>query len=384
MTSSKRVSTPASLHGSFVIPCAALDTLIKTLKRSGRRVIGPTVRDGAVMLEPIAAAADLPLGQVEIQEPGAYRLESKKTAGYFDFTHGPQTWKHHLFPPRDRLWSVTRGAEGGDFTFTPADDVPRQAFIGVRACELSAMAIQDKVFIDGEHQVGSYRARRDKAFIVAVNCRRAGGTCFCVSMAAGPKVESGYDLALTELKTRDRHDFLVEVGTAQGAKVLAKLGARAATPADLKIARRAIARAATDMGREMPGGAGAALAANPEHPRWQDIADRCLTCGNCTMVCPTCFCNTVTDKTSLDGHTAERWRQWDSCFTADFSFIHGGSVRREGAHRYRQWITHKLAYWHDQFGTPGCVGCGRCITWCPVGIDITVEARAIAITQGRT
>ncbi|MFC1672727.1 4Fe-4S dicluster domain-containing protein [Pseudomonadota bacterium] len=382
--SSASLSASLSGKGPFVIPGEALDTLIKTLKRSGRQVIGPTVRDGAVMLDPIDGASDLPLGLVDSQEPGSYRLEAKKKAGYFDFTHGPETWKRHLFPPREKLWSAARNSRGKGFTITPEIEAPRQAFIGVRACELNAMAVQDKVFIDGDYQAGSYRDRRDKAFIVALNCRRAGGTCFCASMDTGPKVKGGYDLALTELKNKDRHDFLVEVGTEQGAKVLAKLPTRKAEAADLKAAKRATAKALKSMGRDLPSDVASTLIANPEHPRWNDIAERCLTCGNCTMVCPTCFCNSVSDTTALDGSTAERWRHWDSCFTMDFSYIHGGSVRREAAHRYRQWITHKLAYWHDQFGTSGCVGCGRCITWCPVGIDITAEVRAIASPQGAT
>ncbi|MBF0393567.1 MAG: 4Fe-4S dicluster domain-containing protein, partial [Alphaproteobacteria bacterium] len=123
---------------------------------------------------------------------------------------------------------------------------------------------------------------------------------------------------------------------------------------------------------------------NREHPRWDEVAKRCLTCGNCTMVCPTCFCTTVDDVTDLGGTRTERVRSWDSCFTLDFSYIHGGSVRNEGSSRYRQWITHKLSSWHDQFGSSGCVGCGRCITWCPVGIDITEEVGAIrASEEGR-
>ena len=132
------------------------------------------------------------------------------------------------------------------------------------------------------------------------------------------------------------------------------------------------------MGREMnTDGIHDLLLANLEHPRWEEVAGRCLTCGNCTMVCPTCFCTSVEDTSDLAGVSAERSRRWDSCFTMDFSYIHGGSVRASPKSRYRQWMTHKLATWWDQFGSSGCVGCGRCITWCPVGIDITEEVRAI-------
>ena len=116
---------------------------------------------------------------------------------------------------------------------------------------------------------------------------------------------------------------------------------------------------------------------NLEHPRWSDTAGRCLSCGNCTMVCPTCFCSTVEDVTDVSGTQAERVRHWDSCFTSEHSYIHGGATRVTTKARYRQWLTHKLASWIDQFGTSGCVGCGRCITWCPVGIDITEEVRVI-------
>jgi ferredoxin len=377
-------SETAPKEEAFILPADGLERLIGALKRARFQVIAPTVRDGAVMLDPIASASDLPLNVAEFQDAGKYRLKDDPKAGYFDVTHGPESFKRHLFPPREKLWRATRGAKGAGMTFAPGgDDVPRQAFIGVRSCDLHAMAIQDKVFIDGQYQAGTYRDRREGAFVVAVNCRRAGGTCFCASMGTGPKAEGGYDLALTELTGKAGHRFLVEVGSERGARLLAKLPARSAEAKDKAAARRAQVKASKQMGRTMPAGAAEALAAEPHHPQWDDVAARCLTCGNCTLVCPTCFCSTVTDETSLDGAVAERWRHWDSCFTMDFSFIHGGSVRREEAHRYRQWITHKLSYWHEQFGTSGCVGCGRCITWCPVGIDITAEARAIAETKRR-
>jgi len=120
---------------------------------------------------------------------------------------------------------------------------------------------------------------------------------------------------------------------------------------------------------------------NSENSRWLETAKRCLTCANCTMVCPTCFCTTIEDVTDLTGKEAERRRKWDSCFTLDFSYIHGGNIRSSAASRYRQWLTHKFAYWQDQFGTYGCVGCGRCITWCPVGLDITEEINSINETE---
>ena len=226
----------------------------------------------------------------------------------------------------------------------------------------------------------AYAMRRQDAFIVAVNCGEAGGTCFCVSMQTGPKASSGFDLALTELLDGDSHHFLVEVGSKTGAELLEQVPHRPAADAHVAAAEAVVARTASQMGRSLDtDGIKELLQGNPDHPRWDEVAERCLTCGNCTMVCPTCFCTTVEDHSDLSGTSAERVRKWDSCFTMDFSYLHGGSVRSTARSRYRQWMTHKLASWFDQFGTSGCVGCGRCITWCPVGIDITQEAAAIRV-----
>ncbi len=255
----------------------------------------------------------------------------------------------------------------------------------MRACEINAIAIQDRVFVEGPYPDVSYATRRRDAFIVAVNCGQAGGTCFCVSMNTGPKADFGFDLALTELLDAGRHAFLVEIGSEAGAEVLNAVPHRMASNADIAEADAVVARTASQMGRALEtDGIKELLLGNLNHPRWDEVAGRCLTCGNCTMVCPTCFCTTVEDHSDLAGVSAERVRKWDSCFTMDFSYIHGGSVRKAARSRYRQWMTHKLATWFDQFGTSGCVGCGRCITWCPVGIDITEEAAAIrAAPQGR-
>jgi ferredoxin len=223
-------------------------------------------------------------------------------------------------------------------------------------------------------------------FIVAVNCHEPGGTCFCVSMGTGPAAQEGYDLVLSEILDGG-HRLLAEAGTPRGAEVLAEVADRVGVagrrpePADRAAGRAAVDGAAARMGRaldttDLP----ALLAGNLEHPRWDEVADRCLTCGNCTMVCPTCFCTSVEDVTDLTGAQAERWRSWESCFSLEHSYVHGGNVRNSPRSRYRQWLTHKFGTWHDQFGTSGCVGCGRCITWCPVAIDVTEELAAIRVS----
>jgi sulfhydrogenase subunit beta (sulfur reductase) len=358
-----------------------LDELFGALRRRGFRLVGPVLRDGAICYDDIASAADLPAGWTDEQEAGSYRLRRRDDDALFGYNVGPESWKKYLFPPSERLWppepepEPELAAEPGS---EPAPKAPgKLAFIGVRACELHAIAIQDRVFLGGRHPDPRYAARRDGAFIVAVNCGQAGRTCFCASMDAGPRATSGFDLALTELI--DNHQFLVETGTERGAGIVKELGCPVASAEQAAAADAITERTAASMGRAMPElDLRDLLRENLEHPRWDDVAERCLACANCTMVCPTCFCFAVEDVSGLTGENPERHRSWDSCFTVDHSYLHGGAVRTSVRSRYRQWATHKLATWADQFGTPGCVGCGRCITWCPAGIDITEEVGAIA------
>ncbi|HWD07709.1 MAG TPA: 4Fe-4S dicluster domain-containing protein [Actinomycetota bacterium] len=204
---------------------------------------------------------------------------------------------------------------------------------------------------------------------------------FCTSMGTGPAAGEGFDLALTEvLDGGDGGEphYTVDVGTERGAGMLAGVPHRPAADADNRAAAAVVERAATRIERRMaPDGLRELLAAKRDHARWDDVANRCLACGNCTMVCPTCFCSTVEDVSALEGSTAERWRRWDTCYALDFTHLPDGSVRTSTRSRYRQWLTHKLGTWIDQFGTSGCVGCGRCISWCPAGIDLTEEIRAL-------
>ena len=364
-----------------VITTEGLAGLIDGLRGKGFRVIGPSLRDQAIVYDEIESIRDLPAGWTDEQDGGHYRVKRREDAALFGYNVGPHAWKRFLHPPLLSLWRAER-TDGSLKVTETAEPAERYAFLAVRSCELHAIAIQDRVFLQGPYVDPHYQARREGAFIVAVNCGQAGGTCFCVSMNTGPKAAAGFDLALTEL-IGDRHEFLVEIGSGRGADLLAGVQQRAAEQKDTDLADGIVARTAASMGRHMQSDdVRELLQANLEHPRWDDVAERCLTCGNCTMVCPTCFCTSVTDESDLTRNVAERNRRWDSCFTMDFSYIHGGSVRSSARSRYRQWMTHKLANWVDQFGTSGCVGCGRCITWCPVGIDITEEVRAIRSEGG--
>jgi ferredoxin len=374
----KQVATKGE---KLVIEPHVVQGMISELAGRGYRVIGPTLRDGAIIYDELKALRDLPIGWTDRQDAGRYRIERRAAdAALFGYAVGPHSWKRFLHPPTERLWQARR--EGGAIAIVAPEAASRPlALVGVRACELRAIAIQDRVLRSGPYVDKLYELRRDRAFIVAVNCGKAGGTCFCESMDAGPKVETGFDLALTELIDEHHHAFVIEIGSADGLDLIKNLRCRPATEEEVAAAEQVVARTRTQMGRMLDtNGLKELLQANPEHPRWDEVAERCLSCGNCTNVCPTCFCTTVEDTTDLSGAVAERVRRWDSCFTLDFSFIHGGSVRNSTRSRYRQWMTHKLAHWIDQFDSSGCVGCGRCITWCPVGIDITQEAAAIRAT----
>ena len=357
-----------------------LDHLYRALAGRGYTVVGPTVRDGAVVYEELAGFGELPVGWTDRQEAGTYTLERRDDGAVFGFAAGPHSPKRFLHPAEVTVWSGTR--RDGGFAATPPESPPRYAFVGVRACDLAAIAVQDAVFLGGAQRDRVYGERREGAFVVAVNCTTPGGTCFCASMGTGPRARDGFDLVLTEVIDCEGHVFLVESGSDLGSEVLADLPTTAADPSVVAAAERSLEEAVRTMGRRLDtDDLQDLLQRNADHPRWAETARRCLTCGNCTLVCPTCFCATVEDGTSLDGLAAWRTRRWDSCFNLEFSYIHGGSMRVSGAARYRHWITHKLSTWVDQFGMFGCVGCGRCITWCPVGIDIVEEVGVVRATE---
>ena len=373
-----------SLPTAVTIGAPVFARLLEVLREDGYTVLGPTVRDEVVGYGELTGVDDLPHGVGDVQEPGRYRLAQRDDGRWFGFAVGPSAPKRQLFPPRQPLWQAVAD---GDATFhveEAAVEPARIAFVGIRPCELAAIRIQDRVFLQGPYVDRIYAVNRADVLLVAVECASPAGTCFCASMGTGPGADDdAADLVLTEL-VEGEHRFLVRSGTPAGAELLARLEPRPADEHDHDERERQLADATTRMGRHLDtDGLHDLLLGNLEHPRWEEVAERCLDCGNCTLVCPTCFCTTMEDTTDLTGGSARRDRRWDSCFGLEFTHAGPASVRSSTRARYRQWMTHKLATWIDQFDSSGCVGCGRCITWCPVGIDITEEAAAIRASDGR-
>ena len=371
-----------TLPGCQFLERAHLADLLRTLASRGFTVIAPVVHQGAVRLQRINDDYELPRGVSDWQSPGRYQLETDGDT-YFDFVVGPDSAKRYLFPMEQKLMTIHAGGKRFIMDEGP-DQPPRLAFFGLRPCDLAAVKIQDRVFGYDDPQVMRcesepyYSQARTNACFIAVNCTRPGGNCFCSSMGTGPAASDGFDLALTEL----RSGFVVQVGSQLGKELAGELNARAATSAELELADLKLQRAWENMCKQLDtNNLPEILDQAVEHPHWDEVAKRCLSCGNCTMVCPTCFCSTVTDSADLSGTKITRTRRWESCYTHQFSYTTGGPHRHTIRARYRQWLRHKLGTWQEQFGTKGCVGCGRCITWCPVGIDITQEVAAIRATS---
>ena len=357
-----------------------LEALFERLSSEGCQNIGPVARDSAIMLETLDEFDDLARGYTEEQGKGHYSLHDRKDGSFFHYTLGPQSFKKFLHPPRRKLWAAQGSKQS--FSISGPAAPPKMAFWGIRSCDLAAIGILDKIFLKEAFVNEWYKKAREQLFIIAVGCTHPSRNCFCTTMGTGPKPVKDFDLSLVEVKNEKDHFFIAEINSERAVKLAIDLEFKHAKDRDVELAKMAIESAVKQMTVKFkPEEAAKLLKRNLEHKHWDEVAGRCLSCANCTMVCPTCFCSTTEDITDLTGDHSERWLVWDSCFNGDFSYIRGGKIFSSTKSRYRQWMTHKLSNWYDQFDTSGCVGCGRCITWCPVGIDITEELMTIQHTE---
>jgi sulfhydrogenase subunit beta (sulfur reductase) len=349
-----------------------LQLLLDSLHHAGYVCIGPQVRDGAIIFDRITTIEQLPHGISDEQAPGSYSLRKNASSKYFDWANGPQAIKPLLFAPRETLWKSERSVDGQLSFNSTEPDLQPMAIIGARACDIAAMKIQDQHFMQQQFVDPCYKARRENLLVIAVNCGHPAETCFCHSTGDGPFVDDdtdshGADIVLTELQD----GFLIDAYTGKGKDLLPGLSLQDRTEEQAE-ASALIKTRASKQNRQLPQYDIRSRLFNVLNDEaWHAIAAKCLSCGNCTAVCPTCFCHSETDVPALDGKTSSHEREWDSCFSQGHSYIHGITIRSETSQRYRQWLTHKFSSWFDQYGRSGCTGCGRCITWCPVGIDVT-------------
>lgn len=358
---------------TITIEKPSFNLLLARLKAEGYLPIGPRVRNESLVYDEIESLEDLPQGYSTEQKPGYFRLVHEKHTRYFDIIPGAHSWKEFLFPPRVDLFALQKNGKGWE-NVTPPAETPSYAFIGVRACELAAIQIQDNIFMRSDFSDPIYRARRQRVFIVAVNCTHPAGTCFCTSMGTGPRVKEMFDLSLTELDDV----FVLTIGSQVARRMMTGIPFEDASGYVLTNAEHKLSHAEQQIRRRLDtSDLPELILEHLDHPYWNEIGKRCLSCASCTQVCPTCFCWDTTDEMSLDGKSTKRTRVWDSCFNPGYSHQAGGNTRPTIYSRYRQWLSHKLGTWKQQYGTLGCVGCGRCITWCPAEIDITEEVNAL-------
>ena len=349
----------------FAAAKGSLNGLILNLQRQGFTVVGPSLAEGVVRLKELKGAGDLASGVVDIQGPGSYVLGGE-SASVFASVNGPDSPKMYLHPGEVELSRLVDKGSGVEPVSVFRSD-KKYAFFGIRPCDLRGVEVMDRTMLMPGFEDPIYSALRHDSIFIVANCTRAGENCFCASMGTGPAAESGYDVALTELPQKLLYDIPERsMGLFQGIEL------RLATEEELHEGEEMVRRTRERMGRTISAKDPARrMYAALDSRVWEKAAERCLACANCTMVCPTCFCNTIVDRTDLRDASVSRVRVWDSCLSKDFVYSAGGNPRQDRISRYRQFVMHKFAYWPDEFGTYGCVGCGRCITWCPVGIDIT-------------
>ena len=285
--------------------------------------------------------------------------------------------KKYLHPQKENL--ITYNRTNGLEAKLPEID-RKTVVLGVHPCDARAVMVYDVVF-GGDMPDPYYWNRRKNTIIVAISCTLPDENCFCMSLDdCGPTLEDkGFDLLMTDIGD----SYLIEVGSMEGSLLLQHQGifekatekARADKNKTVEISKMKIQRKIPDV-KNLP----KFMEQHYDHPVWAKEAEKCVSCGSCTFVCPTCFCYHVEDITKFNLEDGNRVRMWDSCQLIDFAEVAMGENFRENREARLKWrIYHKLAYWQEQFNNLGCTGCGRCISYCIANIDMT---QALAEIRG--
>jgi len=270
--------------------------------------------------------------------------------------------KKYFLPPSEELmsFSVTDGEASA--TAVPAG---RRVLFGLHSCDLNALMLMDNVFLGG-YEDPYYRSRRESTLIVGIGCTPSG-TCFCNAWGTD-EVHWGFDIFLTDLEDR----YFVSVRSVEGAELLdSHVETRAINDADTADYQRVIRAFKASFTQQLDTAQlPLLLDAKFDDPVWEELGERCLSCGACSMVCPTCYCFDVKDRLSPDGTEGSRVRSWDSCQFSEFAEVaHGHNFRGSRPSRVKYRYYHKQWGYLSKFERVLCVGCARCERACKAGID---------------
>ncbi len=280
-----------------------------------------------------------------------------------DFANTRNAPKSVFFPQTEQMYEFERKGNVFDLAGEEYDKKPRVLF-AVRPCDARSFVILDKLFVNEDFVDPYYQAKRDSSLVFALGCNSPCTTCFCTSLDCGPFNQDGADVLMADLGEK----LLLEPITDKGRDAIA--GLPDASKSDVKkkesLASEAVEKITSRIETE---GLSEKLNDIFEHPVWKEIAERCIACGTCTYLCPTCHCFDIQDEVLREG--GRRVRNWDSCMFPAFTLHSSGhNPRTQQGQRWRQRLQHKFNYYPENFGPVACVGCGRCIANCPVNIDI--------------
>jgi ferredoxin len=315
----------------YFLPHQRIDDMLYQLQGDGYKCVAPRHHESEINYDTITKSADLPWGFHDEQAPGHYKVNKSDHKHAFGFVLPTTSVKPMLFKAKENVWKVKRNDEG-KLAFEPIVEFEKIAVFGVRPCDLRGIEIQDRVFMENSYNDVRYVKRRENQFLIAMNCTKSHSNCFCVALGDAPQADKGFDLAMTEI---EGDGFVVEIGSDKGRALLDALDLEAASGGQAQKALAKIVYAVDGQKKTLPPikEVETKLMANLEHPQWDDVASRCLSCGSCTQVCPTCFCHTERDEPNVLGTETNHTREWDSCFSIDHSYTHGDTFREDPKYR---------------------------------------------------